>query len=83
MLYILLFSKNNTTSQWWCNGKYVPFECCRLWAKVPVKTKDYIIGICFFSTKHAALGARVKTYLLSEETCLPAECCFREQYENL
>jgi hypothetical protein len=36
-----------------------------------------------------ALGARVKTYLigigikcLSEETCLPAECYFCEQYEN-
>jgi hypothetical protein len=52
-----------------------------------VKTKDYEIGICCFSAKHAAfnLGERAKTGWLgirimcpSGATYLPADCCFSE-----
>ena len=47
------------------------------------KTKDYKIGICCFSAKHA--GERAKTVWFgirimcpSGVTCLPADCCFSE-----
>ena len=49
------------------------------------QTKDYEIGICCFSAKHAALRKRSKTGCLgirimcpSGTTCLPADCCFSE-----
>ena len=51
------------------------------------QTKDYKIGICCFSAKHAAfnLGERAKTGWLgirimcpSGATYLPADCCFSE-----
>ena len=50
------------------------------------QAKDYKIGICCFSAKHAALiGERAKTGWLgigvicpSEATCLLADCCFNE-----
>jgi len=50
------------------------------------QTKDYNIGICCFSPKHAALqGVRAKTGWLgikimcpSAVTYLPANCCFSE-----
>ena len=51
----------------------------------PDKTKDYKIGICCFSAKHAALWRKSKTGWLririmcpSGVTCLPADCCFSE-----
>ena len=49
------------------------------------QTKDYNIGICCFSAKHAALRRKSKTGWLgirimcpSGATCLSAECCFSE-----
>ena len=46
------------------------------------QTKDYEIGICCFSAKHAVLGERAKTGWLgnrimcpSGATCLSADCC--------
>ena len=49
------------------------------------KNKDYEIGICCFSAKHAALKSRAKPgwlgiriMWLSEATCLHADCCFIE-----
>ncbi len=48
-------------------------------------TKEYAIGICCFSAKHAALGERAKIGWLgirimcpSGSTCLSADCCFSE-----
>ena len=41
------------------------------------QTKDYKIGICYFSAKHTGwLGIRIMC--LSGETCLPVDCCFSE-----
>jgi len=47
------------------------------------QTKDYQIGICCFSPKHAALRrkskdrlARIKIMWQSGATCLSADCCF-------
>ena len=47
--------------------------------------KDYKIGICCFSAKHATLRRKSKDRLaqkqdnvLSGETCLFADCCFSE-----
>jgi hypothetical protein len=49
------------------------------------QTKDYEIGICCFSARHAALGEKAKTGWLgirimcqSGATCLPTDCCFSE-----
>jgi len=50
------------------------------------QTKDYKIGICCFSTKHAALrrkskewfGIGIRILCLSVATCLSANCCFSE-----
>ena len=49
------------------------------------KTKDYKIGICCFSAKHAALRRKSKDWLARNQnkcpsgaTCLPADCCFSE-----
>jgi hypothetical protein len=48
------------------------------------QTKDYKIGFCCFSAKHAALRSKSKDWLgirimcPSEATCLPADCCFSE-----
>ena len=49
------------------------------------QTKDYEIGICCFSAKHAALREREKTEWLGIRimcqrgaTCLSADCCFSE-----
>ena len=49
------------------------------------QTKDYKIGICCFSAKHAALKRRAKTGWLgirimyqSGVTLLPAGCCISE-----
>ena len=49
------------------------------------QTKDYKIGICCFSAKHAALRrtsrdwvARNQNNVWSGVTCLPADCCFSE-----
>ena len=56
------------------------------------QTKDYKLGICCFSAKHAALtGEIAKTGWLgisimcpSGATCLSADCCFSERadYKN-
>ena len=49
------------------------------------QTKDYEIGICCFSTKHAALRRKSKTgwlgigiMCLSAAPCLSDDCCFTE-----
>ena len=38
----------------WCNGQFVPWSG---------QTKEYKIGICFFSVKHAALRRKDKSWL--------------------
>ena len=50
-----------------------------------VETKDYRIGICCFSAKHAALRRKSKDWLARNQnnvsewaTCLPVDCCFSE-----
>jgi hypothetical protein len=49
------------------------------------QTKDYKIGICYLSAKHAALRRKNKNWLARnqdnvsrEATCLSAGCCFGE-----
>ena len=49
------------------------------------QTKDYKIGICFFSAKHAALRRKSKDWLARNRdnvsewaTCLSADCCFSD-----
>ena len=49
------------------------------------QTKDYEMGMCCFSVKHAALRRKRKDWWLgirimfpSEATCPSAECCFSE-----
>jgi hypothetical protein len=48
------------------------------------RAKDYEIGICCFSSKHATLRRKSKDWLVrkqlcpNEATCLSAECCFSE-----
>ena len=49
------------------------------------QTKDYKIGICCFSAKHAALRSKSKEWLAWNQnmcpngaTGLPADCCFSE-----
>jgi hypothetical protein len=51
----------------------------------PGQTKDYKIGICCFSTKHAPLRRKSKDWLALNQnnvsewrTCLPADCYFSE-----
>ena len=49
------------------------------------QTKDYKIGICCFSAKHAALRRKskeqgwlgIRIMCPSGATCLPADCCFQ------
>jgi hypothetical protein len=45
------------------------------------QTKDYKIGMCCFSAKHAALRSKNKDWLArimcqSGATCLSVDCCF-------
>ena len=49
------------------------------------QTKDYTIGICCFSAKHAVLRRKkkngwfgIRIICPSEVTCLPADCCLIE-----
>ena len=49
------------------------------------QAKDYKIGSCCFSTKHAALRRKSKDWLARNQnnvssgtTCLSADCCFSE-----
>ena len=49
------------------------------------QTKDYKIGICCFSSKHAALRRKSKDWLAriqnngpSRATCLSVDCCFSQ-----
>jgi hypothetical protein len=45
------------------------------------QTKDYYIGMCCFSAKHAALWRKSKDWLVQKQknsTCLSADCCFSE-----
>ena len=51
----------------------------------PGQTIDYIISICCFSAKHAALRRKSKDWLARNQdnvsvwaTCLSADCCFSE-----
>ena len=62
---------------------HASLECSRLWSN---QAKDYNIGICCFSSKHAALRGKSKDWLvrnqdnvsLSGATCLSTDCCFSE-----
>jgi hypothetical protein len=49
------------------------------------QTKDYKIGICCLSAKHAALRSKSKDWLAQNQdnvsawaTCLSADCCLSE-----
>ena len=46
------------------------------------KPKDYRIGICYFSDKHAVLRRKCKDWLARNQDnvskCLSANCCFSE-----
>jgi hypothetical protein len=46
------------------------------------QTKDYDIGICCFSAKHAARANTgwfgIRQMCQSGATCLPTDCCFSE-----
>jgi hypothetical protein len=50
------------------------------------QTKDYQIGICCFSAKHAAIRRKskdsgrfgIRIMCPSGAICLPADCCFSE-----
>ena len=45
------------------------------------QTKDYNIGICCFSTKHAREKTgwlEIRVMCTSGATCLSADCCFSE-----
>ena len=49
------------------------------------QTKDFKIGICCFSSKHATLRSKIKDWLARNQnnvssgaTCLSADCCFSE-----
>ena len=47
------------------------------------QTKDYKIGLCYFSAKHATLRRKSKYWLARNQinvcaTCLPADSCFSE-----
>jgi len=56
------------------------------WSPVVGQTKDYKIGICYFSAKHKALrsknqrlvGSGIRIMCPSGLTCLPTNCCFSE-----
>jgi hypothetical protein len=58
-------------------------ECGRSWVFLRSgQTKDYQIGMCCFSAKHAALRRKSKDWLARNQnnvssgvTCLPADCC--------
>ena len=48
----------------WCKCKRAHFESGRSWVQAQVgPTKDYIIGICCFFAKHAALRRKSKDWL--------------------
>ena len=50
--------------QTWCNGSYSHVEGSRSWDQALVRqTKDYEIGICYFSASHAALRNKNKDWL--------------------
>ena len=42
------------------------------------QTKDYKIGICCFSAKHAALRRKSKDWLVRNQDNMSADCCFSE-----
>jgi hypothetical protein len=49
------------------------------------QTKDYKIGICWFSVRHAVLRKKSKALGIiimcpSWATCLSADCCFSDEY---
>ena len=61
----------------WCNGQRARIECGRSWIRVPsTQTKDYKIGICWFSAMHASLRRKSKDGLarnynnVSEWSCM-------------
>jgi hypothetical protein len=48
----------------WCNGYYAYLKCGRSWGESQSgQTKDYEIGICCFSDKHAASMSKSKDWL--------------------
>ena len=42
------------------------------------QTKDYDIGICYFSAKHAVLSRTRKDWLTRNQDNVSADCCFSE-----
>jgi hypothetical protein len=51
-----------------CNGGCACLECGRSWIRVSIEsTKDYKIGVCYFSAKHAALGRKSKDWLVRNQ----------------
>jgi hypothetical protein len=53
---------------WWCNGWHVDLECRISWIWAPVgQTKDYDIGIYYFSTNHITLRSKSKDWLAQNQ----------------
>ena len=64
LLNIQLFSLTHR----WCNGLHAHLECGTSWFKPwSGQTKDYKIGICCFSAKHAALRRKSKDWLAQNQ----------------
>ena len=54
------FHRNSKTTSW-CNGKHSHLACRRFGLEsLSGQTKDFNIGICCFSAKHAALTSKSK-----------------------
>ena len=60
VIMILTYSQNCIVVKWLA----AHFKCGKLWVRAPVGSNiDYKIGICCFSTKHAALRRKSKNCL--------------------
>jgi hypothetical protein len=62
----MLFLKFLWGPSWsWSYGSWIyDYKCGSSWDRVPSgQTKDYNIGICFFSAKNAALSRKSKDWL--------------------
>ena len=56
------------SSHWWRNGYRSRLECVdRVFQPRSSQTKDYAIGICCFSAKHAALRRKSKDWLARDQ----------------
>ena len=72
MPYIILLCSSNfflKDTHHWCNGYHNRPESNRLWVKPRSgQTKDYRIGICYFSAKHTVLSS-INWASSSHRTC--------------